>query len=106
LREGWSLAALQVLAGQLGFQHYLNLEEAIIDDSPVVGDVVGHLGFFTMVTTILIAACLTLVVCEPDEESFWNRPEVQTALALTSLSSRPFTLQFCRDFGYPRGSSI
>jgi hypothetical protein len=43
------------------------------------------LSFFTVLTTILIAACLTLVVCEPDEESFWNWPEVQTALALYIL---------------------
>jgi hypothetical protein len=69
----------------LGLQLYLNLEKAIIDDSSVVGGVVGYLSFFTVLTTILIAACLTLAVCEPDEESFWNWPEVQTALALYIL---------------------
>jgi hypothetical protein len=69
----------------LGLQLYLNLEKAIIDDSSVVGDDVGYLSFFTVLTTILIAACLTLVVCEPDEESFLNWPEAQTALALYIL---------------------
>ena len=69
----------------LGLQLYLTLQSAIAHEIPLVEDVVKYLSFFTTITNLLIAACLTLVVCEPDEESFWNWPGVQTALAVYIL---------------------
>ncbi len=69
----------------VGLQLYLTWENAIEHDDSVVWDVVSYLSFFTTLTNLLIAACLTLVACEPDEESFWNWAGVQTALAVYIL---------------------
>ncbi len=78
-----SIASLSWAA--LGLQLYLNLEKAITADTSVIADVVNYLSFFTVLTSILVAACLTLVACEPDEESFWNWSGVQTALGVYIL---------------------
>jgi hypothetical protein len=69
----------------LGLQLYLTLESAIAHDDYVIWEVTNYLSFFTTITNLLIAACLALVACEPDEESFWNWPGVQTALAVYIL---------------------
>ena len=69
----------------LGLQLYLDLEGAIATDFSLLYDVVKYLSFFTVLTNLLVVACLTLVACEPDEESFWNWCGVQTALAVYIL---------------------
>jgi hypothetical protein len=69
----------------LGLQLYLNLGRNIAYDLSSVGDVVTYLSFFTVLTNLLIASCRTLAACEPDEESFWNWPSVQTALGVYIL---------------------
>lgn len=69
----------------LGLQLYLDLEGAITNDFSLIYDVVKYLSFFTVLTNLLVVACLTLVACEPDEESFWNWCGVQTALAVYIL---------------------
>jgi hypothetical protein len=69
----------------LGLQLYFNLGRSIAYDLSSVGDIVTYLSFFTVLTNLLIAGCLTLAACEPDEESFWNWPGVQTALGVYIL---------------------
>ena len=69
----------------LGLQLYLDLEGSITTDFSLISDVVNYLSFFTVLTNLLVVACLTLVACEPDEESFWNWSGVQTALAVYIL---------------------
>ena len=73
---GWSAFGLQL---------YLDIESSIANDLSLISDVLNYLSFFTVLTSILVAACLTLVACEPDEESFWNWSGVQTALAVYIL---------------------
>ncbi len=73
---GWSALALEL---------YLILYDAVEHDVSVVWEVTNYLSFFTTLTNLLIAACLMLVACEPDEESFWNWPGVQTALGVYIL---------------------
>ena len=73
---GWSALALQL---------YLDLEGSLTNDFSLFYDVVNYLSFFTVLTNLLVVACLTLVACEPDEESFWNWSGVQTALAVYIL---------------------
>ncbi len=69
----------------LGLQLHLTIEAALAHDVPVTTAVFAYLSFFTILTNLLIAACLTLVACEADEESFWNWPGVQTALVVYIL---------------------
>ncbi len=69
----------------LGLQLYLDLEGSLTNDFSLFYDVVKYLSFFTVLTNLLVVACLTLVACEPDEESFWNWSGVQTALAVYIL---------------------
>ena len=69
----------------LGLQLYLTLDNAIAHDTSAIWEVTSYLSFFTTLTNLLIGACLALVACEPDEESFWNWPGVQTALAVYIL---------------------
>ena len=69
----------------VGLQLYLTWENAVERDDSVIWDVVNYLSFFTTLTNLLIAVCLTMVACEPDEESSWNWPGVQTALAVYIL---------------------
>jgi hypothetical protein len=69
----------------LGLQCYLTAETAWALGGSIPGAVASYLSFFTVLTNLAIAICLLCAACEPDEDSFWNWPEVQTALALYIL---------------------
>ncbi len=72
----WSALLLQL---------WLTIDKAWALGESVPGAVGVYLSFFTVLTNLAIAICLLCVACEPDEESFWNWPEVQTALAVYIL---------------------
>jgi hypothetical protein len=72
----WTVLALQI---------YITAESAAAVGQSIPGAVFAYLSFFTVLTNLAIAICLACAACEPDEESVWNWPEVQTALALYIL---------------------
>jgi hypothetical protein len=69
----------------LGLQLFVTVENAAALGNSVPGAVFAYLSFFTVLTNLAISICLACAACEPDEGSFWNWPEVQTALALYIL---------------------
>ncbi len=69
----------------LGLQLFISVENALALGRSVPGAVASYLSFFTVLTNLAIAFCLAFAACEPDDDSFWNWPEVQTALALYIL---------------------
>jgi hypothetical protein len=69
----------------LGLQAFMTVEGALAEGHSVPGALIGYLSFFTVLTNISISCCLVCAACEPDEGSFWNWPEVQTALAVYIL---------------------
>jgi hypothetical protein len=73
---GWTALVLQL---------YMSVESAAVLGQSVSGAVFAYLSFFTVLTNLAISICLTCAACEPGDESFWNWPEVQTALALYIL---------------------
>ena len=74
------------LAGvTLTVQFLLVLQEAIEKDVSVITAAVMYFSFFTILTNLLIAVCLTFAATEPEEERLWNWPGVQTALAVYIL---------------------
>ncbi len=74
------------LAGTtLTFQFFLVLQEALEKDVPVTTAAVMYFSFFTILTNLLIAVCLTLAATDPEEDRLWNSPGVQTALAVYIL---------------------
>ncbi len=66
----------------LGLQLYLAIDGALARGVPVAGAITAYFSFFTILTNLLIAACLSLAAVAPDLAHFWNRPTVQSALAL------------------------
>jgi hypothetical protein len=75
-----TIASLGWLA--LGLQLYLSVNSAVARGTPITDAIVTYFSFFTILTNLLIALCLTLVAWRPDQEAFWNRPSIQGALAL------------------------
>ena len=74
------------LAGvTLTVQFFLVLQEAIEKDVPVTTAAVMYFSFFTILTNLMIAVCLTFAATEPEEDRIWNWPGVQTALAVYIL---------------------
>jgi hypothetical protein len=69
----------------LGLQLFMTVESAWALGQSVSGAIFADLSFFTVLTNLAISICLVCAACEPDEESFWNWPQVQTALALYIL---------------------
>jgi hypothetical protein len=73
---GWTALLLQL---------YMTVEGALTLGRSVPTEVVNYLSFFTVLTNLSISCCLAFAACEPDEDSFWNWPGLQTALALYIL---------------------
>lgn len=74
------------LAGvTLTVQFLVILQEAIEKSVPVTTAALIYFSFFTILTNLLIAVCLTLAATDPEEDRLWNSPGVQTALAVYIL---------------------
>jgi hypothetical protein len=69
----------------LWLQLYLTVELAKAHEVSIATAVISYFSFFTILTNLLVALCLTLVACEQHDESLWNKPATQTSLALYIL---------------------
>jgi hypothetical protein len=73
---GWSAILLQLC---------FTVANAWTLGESALSEVAAYLSFFTVLTNLAIVICLLCAAYEPGEDSFWNWPEVQTALALYIL---------------------
>jgi hypothetical protein len=66
--------------------------------------VVHFLGYFTVLTNIIVAACLTATAIAPRSNFFLNRPSMQTAAAVYIIIVCVVYTLFLRNFRDPDGA--
>jgi hypothetical protein len=90
----------------LGLQLYLNVSGAVARGTPISDAIVTYFSFFTILTNLLIALCLTLVAWRPGQEAFWNRPAIQCALVLYIIVVAIVYAAVLQNLWSPRGLQL
>ena len=73
---GWTALLVQLA---------LTVQSALMHEEPVIEAVSVYFSFFTVLTNLAVAICLSLAALKPAENLFWNRPAVQASLAVYIL---------------------
>lgn len=66
----------------LSLQFYLTVSGALSRGVPVTAAILTYFSFFTILTNILVALCLTFVAVDSNEARFWNCPSTVAGLTL------------------------
>ncbi len=90
----------------LGLQFSLDLDKVITRGLPLITVVAGFFSFFTIISNLLIALCLTGVALAPDRKHFWNQPFYQTALAVYIIVVAAVYAALLQDLWDPHGLTL
>ncbi|MCI0599228.1 MAG: Pr6Pr family membrane protein [Beijerinckiaceae bacterium] len=87
----------------LAVQFYFNIEEALIKDLPISGNIIRYFSYFTIETNLIIALALTMLCARPRAAHFLTRPSVTSALVVYIIVVGAVYAVLLRHLWHPAG---